>query len=126
MPSSKEHPMTYQYIQVQRATKHIGAYLSGFDLNHIENVAVYAEIQRAVHEFGVIFMRDQPLEQAQFVRLGKAFGELESAHPVFGLAKEHIEIKLITFNPDAPIETQAWLPKKPTTIFPRPTPSCER
>ena len=100
--------MIYQHIQVQRATRHIGAYLSGFDLTHDNNDAVYAEIQRAVHEFGVVFMRDQPMEQAQFVRLGRSFGELESAHPVFGSPKEHPEIQLITFNPDAPIETQAW------------------
>lgn len=90
------------------ATKHMDPHLSGFVPNHIENEAVYAEIQRAVHEFGVIFMREQPLEQAQFVRLGKAFGELKSTYPVFGLAKEHPEIQLITFKPDAPIETQAW------------------
>ena len=55
--------MSYEHIQVQRATRHIGAYLSGFDLNRIDNGAVYGEIQRAVHEFGVVFMRDQPLEQ---------------------------------------------------------------
>jgi taurine dioxygenase len=100
--------MSYQHITVQKATRNVGAYLSGFDLNNVTNEAIYAEIQRAVHEFGVVFMRKQPLEPAAFVRLGKAFGNLESAHPVFGSPVEHPEIQLIKFNPDAPIETQAW------------------
>lgn len=100
--------MSYQHIKVQPATRNIGAYLSGFDLNDVRDDAVYQEIQRATHEFGVVFMRDQPLQPASFVRLGKAFGELESSHPVFGSPKEHAEIQLITYNPDSPIETQAW------------------
>lgn len=100
--------MSYQHIQVQQATKNIGAYLSGFDLNNVQTDAVYKEIQRAVHEFGVVFMRKQPLEQAAFVRLGRSFGDLESVHPVFGSPKEFAEIQLITHNPNSPIETQAW------------------
>lgn len=100
--------MTYQHIKVQLATKNIGAYLSGFNLNDIQNEAVYKEIQQAVHEFGVVFIRDQPLKPADFVRLGKSFGSLESSHPVFDSPKEHAEIQLITHNPTSPIETQAW------------------
>jgi taurine dioxygenase len=100
--------MSYQHIKVQQATRNIGAYLSGFDLNNIRNEDVYAEIQRAVHEFGVVFMRDQPIDKAPFVRMGRAFGDLESAHPVFGSPADFAEIQLITFNPESPIETQAW------------------
>lgn len=100
--------MTYQLIQVERATPRIGAYLSGFDLNADCSDALYDEIRNAVHEFGVVFMRKQPLEPAAFVRLGRRFGKLEQNHPVFGSPQEFPEVQLIKFDPSKPVETQAW------------------
>lgn len=100
--------MPYQHIQVERATPRVGAYLSGFDLNRVERREVYEEIRAAVHEFGVVFMRKQPLEPAGFVELGRQFGPLETNHPVFGSPPEHPEVQLIRFDPTQPIETQAW------------------
>lgn len=100
--------MKYQHITIERATPRIGAYVTGVDLNHVKEAAVYEEIRRAVHEFSVVFFRKQPLEPDAFVALGRHFGKLEMDHPVFGSPQEHPEIQLIKFNPRQPIETQAW------------------
>jgi alpha-ketoglutarate-dependent taurine dioxygenase len=100
--------LEYRHISVERATPRIGAYASGLDLNRVTQKEAYEEIRQAVHEFGVVFFRNQPMEPSAFVRLGQQFGRLEVAHPVFGSPKEHPEVQLITFNPKMPIETQAW------------------
>lgn len=100
--------MKYRLITVERATPRIGAYLSGVDLNDIDDEAVYAEIRDAVHEFGVVFLRRQPLTPAAFVRLGRRFGELERNHPVFGSPEDYPEVQIIRHDPSQPVETQAW------------------
>jgi alpha-ketoglutarate-dependent taurine dioxygenase len=100
--------MEYQHIDVARATPRVGAYISGVDLNNVTEKKVYDEVRRAVHEFGVVFFRNQPLEPRGFVELGRQFGTLEMNHPVFGSPKEHPEVQLIKFDPKLPIETQAW------------------
>lgn len=98
----------YKHVKVQKASPLIGAYLSGVDLNHVNDPAVYEEIRRAVHEFGVVFMHKQPLDSAKFVAMGQAFGKLEGAHPVFGVDQAYKEIQNIVYDPREPITTQEW------------------
>ncbi|MDH4479592.1 MAG: TauD/TfdA family dioxygenase [Rhodoferax sp.] len=98
----------YKHLSVQKASPAIGAYLTGVDLNNINDPAIYEEIRKAVHEFGVVFLHKQPLEDKNFVALGREFGSLESSHPVFGVTDAFKEIQPIVYDPREPITTQEW------------------
>ena len=64
----------------------IGAEIGGVDLMTVDTAGI-AAIRAALLQYKVLFFRDQTLDRAGHVALGKAFGELEvhplSAHPDF-------------------------------------------
>ncbi|MFE3227927.1 TauD/TfdA dioxygenase family protein [Nocardia sp. NPDC059228] len=58
----------------------LGAEISGVDLTREQPDAVIAEVRQALHEYKVLFFRDQPLTPQQHVAFARRFGELE-VHP---------------------------------------------
>src|SRR5215469_17016620 len=58
----------------------VGAELRGVDLTAELPEEVIAEILQALHDYKVIFFRDQPMTPAQHVAFARRFGELE-IHP---------------------------------------------
>ena len=56
--------MHCQHIGVERATPPVDAHLSGLDPNRINKRETCDEIRAAVHEFGAVLVRKQPLEPA--------------------------------------------------------------
>ena len=58
----------------------IGAEITGIDLRRPQPDEVVAELRRALHEYKVVFFRDQPLTPEQHVAFARRFGELE-VHP---------------------------------------------
>lgn len=67
-------------FDVERLGATIGAVLHGVDLREPLDDELMADIRRALHEYKVIFFRDQPLTAQQHVAFARRFGELE-IHP---------------------------------------------
>jgi alpha-ketoglutarate-dependent taurine dioxygenase len=59
----------------------VGAEITGVDLTGPLTDDVIDELRRALHDYKVIFLRDQPLTPAGQVAFARRFGELET-HPV--------------------------------------------
>jgi alpha-ketoglutarate-dependent taurine dioxygenase len=72
--------LEWRHFEVERLGATIGAVLHGVNLCHHLSDEVIAEIRRALHEYKVIFFRDQPLSAEQHVAFARRFGELE-IHP---------------------------------------------
>jgi taurine dioxygenase len=58
----------------------VGAEISGVDLSAAQPDEVIAEVRQALHDYKVIFFRDQPLTPQQHVAFARRFGDLE-IHP---------------------------------------------
>ena len=71
---------------------HIGAEISGVDLRQKLQPAQIASIAQALHQWKVVFFRDQHLDHAQHVQFARQFGEPTIGHPVFGHVEGHPEI----------------------------------
>lgn len=81
--------LEFAHVGVRQIGATIGAEVSGVDLCRPMPDQVVAELTTALHEFKVLFFRDQPLTPAQHVVFARRFGELE-VHP------------FIPANPDQP------------------------
>lgn len=68
-------------LQVQPIKQHIGAVISGINLNEATPEQL-AEIQQLLLQHHVIFFRNQQLEPTSQVALAKSFGSLH-IHPIF-------------------------------------------
>ena len=69
----------------------IGAEISGIDLTVELADDVVAELRRALLDFKVLFLRDQPISAADHVAFARRFGELE-VHPFIPANAEHPEL----------------------------------
>jgi alpha-ketoglutarate-dependent sulfate ester dioxygenase len=72
--------LSFEHFDVRRLAPTIGAELHGIDLTTTLPDAAIQEIRRALHEFKVVFFRDQPLTPDQHVAFARRFGALE-IHP---------------------------------------------
>ena len=81
--------LTFDLFDVHPVGATIGAEVHGIDLCSPLDGAVVADLERCLHEFKVLFFRDQPLTPQQHVTFARRFGELE-IHP------------FIPANPDQP------------------------
>ena len=86
--------MTYQAIQVEKLTPHVGGEISGVDLSQPLDERTFKEIHDALIDNGVIFFRDQTLTPEQHKAFGRLFGELH-VHPAAPAVEGHQEILLI-------------------------------
>ena len=97
--------MNYQKIQVKQLSGAGGAEITGIDLASADDQTI-AEIESALHEFLVVTLPDQPLDDAQLARFTSrlgAFGlepfvEGDSTHPnVIAVVKEADEVRRLNF-----------------------------
>lgn len=72
--------LVWQHFDVVPLGSTIGAELRGIDVAGPLSDAAVAEIRRALHEYKVIFFRDQRMDAASQVAFARRFGELE-VHP---------------------------------------------
>ncbi|HEV7731728.1 MAG TPA: TauD/TfdA family dioxygenase [Candidatus Binatia bacterium] len=72
--------MRFERIDVEQMGATLGAEISGVDLRRPLDDATFAEIERALLAFKVIFFRDQDLAPLEHAAFGRRFGELE-VHP---------------------------------------------
>ncbi|WP_261553622.1 TauD/TfdA dioxygenase family protein [Frankia tisae] len=60
---------------------YIGATITGVDLRENLDDVVIAEIRQALHQYKVIFFRDQQIGHAEQVAFARRFGKVTPAHP---------------------------------------------
>ncbi len=85
----------------------VGAEITGVDLTSALGDDVVADLRRALHDYKVIFFRDQPLDPHQHVAFARRFGELE-VHPF--LPSNTGEPELVRFEKTAEVSgyENAW------------------
>jgi taurine dioxygenase len=84
----------YRRIGVTKLTRHLGAEISGVELEKPLDTETFEEIQRALLENLVIFFRDQHLTHEQHKAFGARFGPLH-IHPAAPGPEGHPEILII-------------------------------
>ncbi|MFN0161593.1 MAG: TauD/TfdA dioxygenase family protein [Burkholderiales bacterium] len=63
-------------IKVRRLSGAVGAELTGFDLTRGHDAALIAEIRAVWLEHGVVFLRNQPIDDGAFQAFAEQFGEV--------------------------------------------------
>ncbi|WP_327140629.1 TauD/TfdA dioxygenase family protein [Nocardia sp. NBC_01327] len=92
--------LRWQHFDAKQLGASIGAELSGVDLTAELADEVVAEIRQALHEYKVVFFRDQPMTPAQHVAFAQRFGELE-IHPF--IPSSTTEPELVRFEKSAEV-----------------------
>jgi alpha-ketoglutarate-dependent taurine dioxygenase len=70
----------WEQFDVRQLSPTIGGEISGIDLTRPLRDEVARDVRRALHEYKVIFFRDQPLTAEEHVAFARQFGDLE-LHP---------------------------------------------
>ena len=94
-------------FEVEPIGRGIGAEIRGLDLASELSDKQFSELEEALIEFKVVFMRDQHITTARHVEIGRMFGELE-VHP-FRPQGEFPEIMKLDNHKDNPVlSTDIW------------------
>lgn len=72
------------HIQIAPQSAHIGALISGVNLQQALSPAEVHTVRSALLRWKVVFFRDQHLSHEQQIAFSRQFGELTPGHPVFG------------------------------------------
>ena len=79
-------------LVIEPVTPTIGAEISGVDLSRPLDPATVSAVEEALHQWRVVFFRDQHLTNDQLKAFGRSFGPLTPAHPIANGLEEHPEI----------------------------------
>jgi taurine dioxygenase len=97
--NSAERDSHFGELDVRRVAGYAGAEIHGLDLSAPAEADVVAGIRAAVLAHKVVFIRDQRVDHARHVELGRAFGELtRRPHPHRGLHPEGFP-EILTIDP---------------------------
>ena len=83
--------LRWQHFDARLVGTTLGGEISGIDLGEPLADEVVAELQQALHDYKVLFFRDQPITPAQHVAFARRFGELE-VHPALGSNSDQPEL----------------------------------
>lgn len=72
--------LRWQHFHARQVGATLGAEITGVDLSTRLPAPVISELRQALHEYKVLFFREQPLTPQQHVAFARCFGELE-IHP---------------------------------------------
>lgn len=100
--------MSYQKIQVERRSPHLGAFISGVDLSASLDEETVNEIRAALLEYCVIFFRNQPISGEQQLQLAARFGEIDNPHPVFDNDERDARLTIIESKGRAHDDEHYW------------------
>lgn len=92
--------LRWDHFGVTRLGATLGAEVAGVDLTTPLPDEVVADVRRALHEYKVVFFRDQPLTPVQHVAFARRFGPLE-IHPFIPSNTE--EPELVRFEKSADV-----------------------
>lgn len=73
--------LTWRNFEARQVSATVGAEITGIDLTGPLTDDVVCELRQALHDYKVVFFRDQPFTAAGQVAFARRFGELET-HPV--------------------------------------------
>ena len=82
----------FETIGVHPMTLHIGAEIDGVDFAKPLPDEQVRDIKAALNKWKVVFFRDQFIDNEQFIKVARQFGEPTPGHHVYGGLKEHPEI----------------------------------
>ncbi|MDX1933500.1 MAG: TauD/TfdA family dioxygenase [Capsulimonadales bacterium] len=80
------------HLTISPVTPVIGAEVSGIDLRQPLDDFTIDQLKNALHQWKVLFFRDQPISDQDQLRFGRYFGPLTPAHPIAEGLPEHPEI----------------------------------
>ncbi|MCX4094747.1 TauD/TfdA dioxygenase family protein [Nocardia sp. alder85J] len=83
--------LRWQHFDARQVGVTLGAEISGVDLTAELPDEVIADIRRALHDYKVLFFREQPVTPAQHLAFARRFGELE-IHPALQSNSEQPEL----------------------------------
>ena len=90
--AQEEERHRYSRIEVEPVTPVIGAEISGVDLSAPLDAATTGDLVKALHNWRVVFFRDQNLSNDALKAFGRRFGPLTPAHPIAEGIDGHPEI----------------------------------
>lgn len=90
--------LRWKHFHARQIGATLGAEISGVDLGPSLDEALIIEIRHALHEYKVLFFRNQNMTGSQHAAVARRFGDLE-VHPV--LAKSGDEDALVRFEKNA-------------------------
>ncbi|ABK72553.1 TauD/TfdA dioxygenase family protein [Mycolicibacterium smegmatis] len=99
--------LRWRHFDAEQVGTTLGAQISGVDLTRPLAGAVFDELRTALHEYKVLFFRDQPMSADAHAALARQFGPLE-VHPL--LPANSAESALARFQKDANVSgyENAW------------------
>jgi len=99
--------LTWQHFDARLVGATLGAEISGIDLRVPQPAEAIAELRQALHDYKVLFFRNQPITPEQHIALARRFGELE-VHPALGANAEHPELVRFEKSADMAGVENAW------------------
>lgn len=91
--------MRNRTLEIRPASGAIGAFVTGINLAEPLDEETYKEVRAALHDFGVLFFRDQDITPEQHVALAQRFGEIQ-ANKSLPKAPGHPSIVEVRREPD--------------------------
>ena len=81
--------MAYERISVSRMAGALGAQLGNVDLAQPHDPKQLDEVRDALHEYGVIVLRDQDITSDQYLAFARHFSDILQYNLVIGLTDNH-------------------------------------
>ena len=94
-------------MKIERLTPAIGAVISGIDLNQVLNAEAQQDLQAALVEHQVLFLRQQFLQAEQQRDLAKLFGELH-IHPIYPAHERVAEVMVLDSHKQDLRDNELW------------------
>ncbi len=97
-------PIEDRTARIEPITRNFGAVLHGLDFRDPGSTKAILD---AVHAHGVVFLRDQPLEDAEHIACAARFGPL-GVYPIQAAAGRDEPLEFIEDGPDDPPKADGW------------------
>jgi taurine dioxygenase len=91
--------LVYRNIEARPIAGALGAEIHGVDLAGKLDTATFSEIRQALHDYLVVFFRDQVMTPEQHLAFARRFGEIETHRYAKGLS-DHPEILPVVKEPE--------------------------
>lgn len=103
MPSPTSTPAT-PHVEIEPLLEDFGAIVRGVAFRDPDATRLLTDL---VHTHGVVFLRDQPMTDAQHIEAASRFGPL-GVYPLQAAAGEFEPLEFITDGPDDPPKADGW------------------
>jgi taurine dioxygenase len=103
MKSQAPHP-SGQHVEIEPLLADFGAIVHGVDFRDSDTTKLLTD---AVHTWGVVFLRNQPMSDAEHIESARRFGEL-GVYPLQAAAGAFEPLEFITDGPDDPPKADGW------------------